>query len=361
MSLAGLAIGIGMMVDGAVVMVENSFRLLAHHAGKAVDRTNVILQAAREVVNPIAFAILIIIVVFLPLFSLTGLEGKLFKPMALRDHLRDGGLAAADADARAGAGVADPARQGRAGHLARPGRQAPVPAAPRLGARAQAGRHRRRRWRCSSASLALFPFLGKEFMPNLQEGAIMFRVTSIPSTSLEESIRVSERIDATLRKHFPQTKSVLATIGRAEKGETVDVNYMEVLRRREADPDEWPARMTMAALSEAMQDRISEESAHRRGRRDAADPDARRRTDLGRPRDARAQGLRSEPRDPRRPRRAAQGDPRESARRGRSLGRGEQGQAADRDQGRTAPRPLATASTPTRSSRWCGRDRRLRP
>ena len=85
MSLAGLAIGIGMMVDGAVVMVENAFRLLSHarESGHPINRTHVVLEAAREVANPIAFAIMIIIVVFLPLFSLTGLEGKLFKPMAL--------------------------------------------------------------------------------------------------------------------------------------------------------------------------------------------------------------------------------------------------------------------------------------
>jgi cobalt-zinc-cadmium resistance protein CzcA len=85
MSLAGLAIGIGMMVDGAVVMVENAFRLLSHarESGRPINRTHVVLEAAREVANPIAFAIMIIIVVFLPLFSLTGLEGKLFKPMAL--------------------------------------------------------------------------------------------------------------------------------------------------------------------------------------------------------------------------------------------------------------------------------------
>jgi cobalt-zinc-cadmium resistance protein CzcA len=84
MSLAGLAIGTGMMVDGAVVMVENAFRLLSHarESGKPINKTHVMLEAAREVVNPIAFAIMIIIVVFLPLFSLTGLEGKLFKPMA---------------------------------------------------------------------------------------------------------------------------------------------------------------------------------------------------------------------------------------------------------------------------------------
>jgi cobalt-zinc-cadmium resistance protein CzcA len=84
MSLAGLAIGIGMMVDGAVVMVENAFRLLSHaRESGPINRTHVVLEAAREVANPIAFAIMIIIVVFLPLFSLTGLEGKLFKPMAL--------------------------------------------------------------------------------------------------------------------------------------------------------------------------------------------------------------------------------------------------------------------------------------
>ena len=84
MSLAGLAVGIGMMVDGAVVMVENAFRIMAERkeAGETVDRSAAVLAAAREVANPIAFAIMIIIVVFLPLFALQGLEGKLFKPMA---------------------------------------------------------------------------------------------------------------------------------------------------------------------------------------------------------------------------------------------------------------------------------------
>ena len=84
MSLAGLAIGIGMIVDGAVVVVENSFRVMAERRAenKEVNRTAAVLAAAREVVNPVTFAILIIMVVFLPLFALEGLEGKLFKPMA---------------------------------------------------------------------------------------------------------------------------------------------------------------------------------------------------------------------------------------------------------------------------------------
>src|SRR3546814_7160173 len=84
MSLAGLAIGIGMMVDGAVVMVENAFRIMAERQahGAKVDRTSAVLAAAKEVDSPIAFSITIIIVVFLPLFSMEGLEGTMFKPMA---------------------------------------------------------------------------------------------------------------------------------------------------------------------------------------------------------------------------------------------------------------------------------------
>ena len=194
MSLAGLAIGIGMMVDGAVVMVENGFRLLSHHAGKPVNRTQVMLAAANEVINPIAFAILIIIVVFLPLFSLTGLEGKLFKPMALTITFAMVGSLILTLDAGAGAGGADPQGEGGEGHLRRASGQTLLSAAAGLGARQQAQSHRCGDRRCSIASLAMFPFLGKEFMPTLQEGTIMFRVTGIPSTSLEESIGVSQQI-----------------------------------------------------------------------------------------------------------------------------------------------------------------------
>src|SRR3569623_313009 len=93
MSLAGLAIGIGMMVDGAVVVVANAFRILAERKahGERVDRPAAVLAAAREVANPVAFAIGIIVVVFLPLFSLEGLEGRLFKPMALNISFAMGG------------------------------------------------------------------------------------------------------------------------------------------------------------------------------------------------------------------------------------------------------------------------------
>src|SRR5574338_912483 len=83
MSLGGLAIGIGMMVDGGVVMVENVYRLLAEHHRDELPRLTLIRRATHEVARPVVFAIVIIVIVFLPLFTLEGVEGKLFKPMAL--------------------------------------------------------------------------------------------------------------------------------------------------------------------------------------------------------------------------------------------------------------------------------------
>ena len=259
MSLAGLAIGIGMMVDGAVVMVENAFRLMSHarSSGKPVNRTHLVLEAAREVANPIAFAIMIIIVVFLPLFSLTGLEGKLFKPMALTITFA------------------------MAGSLLLSLTLVPVLAAMILKPKEEKDtwlvRHAKRLYLPSLdwalerkgivigsamvlllGSLALFPFLGKEFMPTLQEDAIMFRVVGIPSTSLDESIRVANVMDTKLREKYPHVRSVLATIGRAEKGETADVNYMEVLLDMKPK-DEWPTKQSYAALGKEMQEYLEAE------------------------------------------------------------------------------------------------------
>ena len=86
----------------------------------------------------------------------------------------------------------------------------------------------------------------------------MFRVTGIPSTSLNESIRVSNQISARLHKEFPQVQSVLATIGRAEKGETADVNYMEVLLDLKP-PAQWPEPVSYTKLSAAMQEALEQE------------------------------------------------------------------------------------------------------
>ncbi|MFZ5509984.1 MAG: efflux RND transporter permease subunit [Pseudomonadota bacterium] len=256
MSLAGLAIGIGMIVDGAVVMVENGFRLLSHQAGRTVNRTHVVLEAAREVINPIAFAILIIIVVFLPLFSLTGLEGKLFKPMALTiTFAMAGSLILTLTLVPVLSALILKSKEEKDTFLVRWVKSAYLPLLDR------ALENKKKLIGAALllliAALATFPFLGREFMPTLQEGAIMFRVTGIPSTSLEESVRVSQRMDAVLKQQFPQTKSVLATIGRAEKGETTDANYMEVLVDVKPQ-DEWPERISMPELSDRMKEALEQ-------------------------------------------------------------------------------------------------------
>ena len=255
MSLAGLAIGIGMMVDGAVVLTENAFRIMAERRekGETVDRTAAVLAAAREVANPIAFAILIIIVVFLPLFSLTGLEGKLFKPMAFNISFAMAGslLLTLTIIPVLAAMILKPKEEKdtwlvswiKRGYLPTLAwslankRKVVVSAIVLL-----------------MASLALFPLLGKEFMPQLQEGSIMWRIVSIPSTSLETSIQISKDVEKVLNE-FPEVNSTIAMIGRAEKGETADVNYMEIFTDLKPH-DEWADDRSYEDLAIEMREKL---------------------------------------------------------------------------------------------------------
>jgi heavy metal efflux system protein len=258
MSLAGLAIGIGMMVDGAVVMVENAFRIMAERReeGGPVNRTAAMLTAAREVANPVAFAILIIIVVFLPLFSLDGLEGKLFKPMAFNISFAMAGslILTLTIIPVLGSMILKP-KEERDTFLVRHIKAVYLPflawgLAKKSRIIAGAGA-------LLLGSLALFPFLGKEFMPQLQEGSIMWRVTSIPSTSLDQSIKISNDIAAVLSE-FPEVETTLAMIGRAEKGETADVNYMEIYTALKPH-SEWPQRnRTVPDIAEEMREKMEE-------------------------------------------------------------------------------------------------------
>ncbi len=257
MSLAGLAIGIGMMIDGAVVMVENAFRILAERRrhGHEVNRSAAVLAAAREVANPITFAILIIIVVFLPLFALEGLEGKMFKPMAFN-------IAFAMAGSLLLSLTLIPVL---ASMILKPGdeRDTWLLARIKRGYRpllAWALQRKRAVVTCALlalvASLAIFPFLGKEFMPQMQEGSIMWRVTGIPSTSLDESIRTSNAIAAAFRK-FPEVETTVAMIGRAEQGETADVNYMEIYTALKPQ-DSWTTGRSIKQLEDAMQETLEQ-------------------------------------------------------------------------------------------------------
>ncbi|VAW87168.1 Cobalt-zinc-cadmium resistance protein CzcA; Cation efflux system protein CusA [hydrothermal vent metagenome] len=256
MSLAGLAIGIGMMIDGAIVMTENAFRIMAEwrEKGEKVNRNAAVLVAAKEVANPIAFAILIIIVVFMPLFSLEGLEGKLFKPMAFTiSFAMAGSLLLTLTIIPVLAVLILKPKEERDTLLVRWLKRAYLPTL------AWSLAHKKTVVGGAVAllvgALALFPLLGKEFMPQLQEGSIMWRVVSIPSTSLEQSIEISKDVSKVLTA-FPEVKTTIAMIGRAEKGETADVNYMEIYT--ELNPhDEWPdANRQMPDLVDEMREQL---------------------------------------------------------------------------------------------------------
>ena len=255
MSLAGLAIAVGMLADGAVVMVENAFRIMSERRaeGQEVNRTSAVLDAARDVVSPIAFAVLIIIVVFMPLFSLEGLEAKLFKPMALNiSFAMAGALLITLTLTPVLAAIILKPTEARDTFLMRWIKRGYLPLLT---------------WALASkrrvvfgavgllvASFALFPFLGKEFMPQLQEGSIMWRVTSIPSTSLDQSIEISKKIETALAD-FPEVATTIAMIGRAEKGETADVNYMEIYTGL-TPKSEWTR--SIDELAEAMRETMEE-------------------------------------------------------------------------------------------------------
>lgn len=253
MSLGGLAVGIGMMVDGAVVMVENAFRVVSLRRAGGQARDSAVLDAAREVVNPVAFAILIIIVVFLPLFALAGIEGKLFRPMAMAISFAMAGslvlsltlIPALSSLLLRSRGeheafvfrVLKPA-YGRALEVALRGRVLVLALAVIL----------------LVASLAAFPLLGTEFVPTLEEGSIQYRITNIPSASLDESLAVAKRAEQLLLT-IPEVAFVFSQTGRAERGDVEDVNNTEAfvaLKPLSA----WRPGLTKPALADQMREKL---------------------------------------------------------------------------------------------------------
>ena len=239
MSLSGLAIAIGMIVDGTIVVVENSFRLLQENP--TASRAEVIAQATAEVAKPVLFALLIIAVVFIPLLSLEGLAGKLYSPMALDIvFVMLGSLAVAL--------LLVPVlsymmlKQGNQAH-------SPLMSAiksfytPLL---VLALKHAKK---IISITFLIFFVLaallsqqGREFMPKLNEETIMYRVIAIPGTALTQSVENAQAIENFILKTYPkEVLSVLSMIGRSEKGETAQPNYMEVLLTLNPEFKEIPA------------------------------------------------------------------------------------------------------------------------
>ena len=220
MSLGGVAIAIGMMVDGAIVIAENVDRGF-RTSGTSEDRRGVVARSTAEVIAPLIAAVAVVIVVFLPLFSLQGVEGKTFRPLAAAAALAMTGslfYAALIAPALAN-GVM---RQSKKTGDTRPSRIA------KHVSRA-AGFFVRQRFAAIVLAAVLLlagglagSRLGSEFTPSLEEGDILLRVTMAPSISLTEAADTTTRVEKRLLGAFPEIKSIVTRIGRGEVGAHAD-------------------------------------------------------------------------------------------------------------------------------------------
>ena len=261
MSMGGLAIAIGLLVDGSIVIVENIDRLLkAGHWSES--KREIVARAAVEVLRPISFALIIIIVVFIPLFTLQGVEGKTFRPLAYTLALAMLGsliFAVLATPVAAELLMKRPKRQGDANedhqetwlvrHLLRVYR--PVVT--------YFVHHRRAAVALASAILliggAVLPRIGSEFVPRLYEGDLLVRVTMAPSISLEEARDTVIRFENRLMTSFPEVTRVVTRVGRGEVGAHADpINTAEAFvalkPQKEwmsaADPDALYAKMAEA-------------------------------------------------------------------------------------------------------------------
>ncbi len=234
MSFGGLAIAIGMMVDGTIVMVENVDRML-RTSRTDEPRIHVVARAAKEVVRPILFAITIIIVVFLPLFTLQGVEGKTFKPLAFTVSLAMlGSLIFAIVLAPLFAHLFMRPPQKILNKNAVTNQIAIVRLLSKIYLPLIRFFVKRRGFAVTLALLLLamgvfiYPRLGSEFTPTLQEGTIILRLTMAPSISLNESTRITQIVERRVM-NVPEVKHVVTRIGRGEVGAHTDpINSAEM-------------------------------------------------------------------------------------------------------------------------------------
>ncbi len=245
MSLSGLAIAIGMIVDGTIVVVENAFRLL--HDKPEASKIDIIAEATAGVAKPVIFALLIIAAIFIPLLSLGGLAGKLYTPMAIDIvFVMLGSLAVAMLLVPVLSYLLlKPAKHG-VSPLMRGIKALYLPAL-------KFTLHHAKTITLLAALLFgatawLLSQQGREFMPELNEESIMYRVIGIPGTALTQNIETAKEMERYILKEYgTEVSSVLSMIGRSEKGETAQANYMEVLLTLKPGIEDLPAlakRMT---------------------------------------------------------------------------------------------------------------------
>jgi cobalt-zinc-cadmium resistance protein CzcA len=255
------AVDFGVIVDGAVVMIENAVRSASayqrEHSGKRVPK-EVFKESAKEVGTPILFAGLIVIIVFLPILSLQGVEGKMFRPMAFTFM-----------SALTGALVLSVTVM-------------PVMASLFLARRVSAGDtflvRRLKKWyepmlrfamarpalmigtaaAIFAVSVGVASRFGVEFVPKLDEGDLAIQAVRLPSVSLETSLEMTKKMEQTLLR-FPQVESVVSKTGRPEiANDPMGVHQTDILIRLKP-PSEWPEPIAKEDLIAEMQAALERE------------------------------------------------------------------------------------------------------
>ena len=279
MSLAGIAISIGVLVDGAIVEVENAYRKIQHWEadGKKGSFHHVRLEALLEVGPSVFFSLLVIAVAFLPVFTLVDQEGRLFRPLALSKNF-------AMAIAAVLAITLDPAmrmlfsREEPFKHsvswvrnllntifVGKYYAEEEHPISRRLFKIYEPAVHwvleKRKLVLTLAAALTLsavpaYFMLGSEFMPTLHEGSLLYMPTALPGLSVPNALEVLKRQDAIL-KSFPQVERVFGKAGRADTStDTAPVSMVEttVLLK---PIDKWPEKITEEELISKMNEKLN--------------------------------------------------------------------------------------------------------
>jgi len=216
MSLGGLAIAIGMLVDAAVVVMENIINHLAHRRAH-IPHLHVIYRAVKEVITPVAAGVAIIIIVFLPLMTLQGLEGKLFIPVAVTIVFAlFGSLLLSLTFVPMLASFLLKTASHEEPWLVRKAMAIYVPLLRRA-------LERERIVIISAVSLLLvtagiYMLLGKTFMPEMDEGDIIMQTSKLPSINIEQTAELDKRIQTAILQQVPEVQGIVSRAGADELG-----------------------------------------------------------------------------------------------------------------------------------------------
>ncbi len=251
MSLAGIAIAIGVLVDAAIVVTENAFRFMEQRGIDPRDRRRVletVLEATRLVGRPIFFSMAIIILAFIPVFALTGQEGKLFHPLAFTKTFSMVGatlLSVTLVPVLCSLLIGGRIRGEEANPVMRPLVWAYRPVLD------LALRHRLTTLGLATlvvlGAIVLVPRIGKEFMPPLDEGDLMFMPVTDPAIALSEAVEITKKQNAAILK-APEVASVVAKVARADTStDPAPLNMTETIVRLKPE-SAWRPGMTREKL-----------------------------------------------------------------------------------------------------------------